>query len=109
MHGQRIERAVERMTIPNLHDRRAIDEVVARMDTEAIVEGVRSGELSAFAAEVAMAELARRVVADEVDYGVRTRRRTLRVLDQAGNCFVTGAYLAWLVWTLGHVVLALVR
>ena len=100
---------MERMTIPNLHDRRAIDDVVARMDTEAIVECVRSGELSAFAAEVAMEELARRVVADEVDYGRRARGRTSRLPECMGSDLVTYAYLIWLAWTLGNVLLAVVR
>jgi hypothetical protein len=94
---------VERVTVPNLHDRRAIDEIVARMDTEAIVERVRSGELSAFAVEVAAEELARRVVADAVDYGWRAHGRASRVLDRAGSVVVTLGYLFSLAWVLGLV------
>jgi len=89
------------MSIPNLHDRRAIQEVVALMKTEAIVREIREGGLSAFAEEVAMDELARRIVADEVDYGPGARGRAAWLLDRAAKVLVGFAYLVWLVWVLG--------
>jgi hypothetical protein len=61
------------MTIPNLHDRRAIEEIVARMDTGAIAQSLDKGELSAFAREVTAAELTRRVLVDVHDFRARSR------------------------------------
>jgi len=57
------------MTLLNLHDRPTLEESVAAMDAEALAATVQHGGLSQLAESVAMAELARRVLADEGDYG----------------------------------------
>ena len=91
------------MSIPNLHDRRALEELVARMDTRAIGQSLDEGQLSLFAREVVAEELARRVVADDVDYGVRAGGRAWRVLDRTVGACVTLSYLVLLAWLLGLV------
>jgi hypothetical protein len=91
------------MTIPNLHDHDALREVVAAMATEEIVDGIREGGLSAFAEEIAMDELARRVLTEEVDYGQGARSRESQLLDRASKIFATVVYLVWFAWALGFV------
>jgi hypothetical protein len=78
------------MPIPNLHDRRALETIVARMDTHAIGHELDEGGLSAFAREVVAEELARRVLADVVDYG---RRAAWPRLDQAASAALVLLYL----------------
>jgi hypothetical protein len=91
------------MSIPNLHDRRALEEIVAGMETEEIVRSIREGGLSAFAEQVAMEQLARRVLGDAVHFGPGVRGRASRLLAQAGGVLVGAGYLAWLAWLLGLV------
>lgn len=91
------------MIIPSLHDRGALREVVAALATEAIVDSIREGGLSALAEEVAMDELARRVLAEEVDYGPGARGRAPQLLHRASKIFAAVAYLVWLAWALGFV------
>jgi hypothetical protein len=89
------------MSIPNLHDRRVLEEIVAGMDAEAIVRSIHEGGLSGFAEEVAMEELARRVLADHVDFGPRARGYASRLLGQAGGVLLGAGRLAWLASLLG--------
>jgi hypothetical protein len=91
------------MSIPDLHDRRALEEVVAGMDAEAIARSVREGGLSAFAEEVAMEELARRVLTDEVDFSRCARAHASRLLGHAGAVVLGAGYLVWFAWLLGLV------
>jgi hypothetical protein len=91
------------MGIPSLHDRSALEEIVAGIDTDAIARHLDEGGLSAFAREIVAEELARRVVADEVDYGMRAGGRAWRVLDRTVGAFVTLSYLVLLAWLLGLV------
>jgi hypothetical protein len=79
------------MAILNLHDRRAIEATVARMDTAAIERALDGGGLSALAREAVAEELARRVLADRVDYGRRAARPRL---DRAASAIVLIVYLA---------------
>lgn len=89
------------MAFPNLHDRRALEERVASMDAEALAATVQRGGLSQLAESVAMAELARRVLADEVDYGPGGRSRVTRLLDRASELAAALAFAIWLAWVLG--------
>ncbi len=91
------------MAIPNFHDRGLMQETVAAMTAEAIVDSIRAGGLSALAEQIATDELARRFFVDEPDYGPASRSRTLRVLDHAIGMFLGVGYLAWLAWSLGAV------
>jgi len=88
------------MTIPNHHDRRTLEAIVAGMETEAIVRSIDEGGLSAFAKEVATEELARRVLADDVDYGPGARGRAPRLLYGAAKVFAGCMYLIWAAWWL---------
>lgn len=91
------------MSIPNLHDRRALEEIVAGMDADVIVRSLHEGGLSALAETVAVEELARRVLADEVDFGPGARDHASRLLDQAGGVLLGAGRLVWLAWLLGLV------
>jgi hypothetical protein len=79
----------------NLHDRGAIEERVAAMGAETLAAMVERRKLSALAESVAMEELARRVVADDVDYGPAARGEMTRILDRASNMLVALLYAAW--------------
>ncbi len=91
------------MAILNLHDRRALEESVTSMDAEALAATVQQGGLSQLAETVAMAELARRVLVDEVDYGPSARSRTARLLDRASVLAAALAFAVWVAWVLGVV------
>jgi hypothetical protein len=89
------------MSIPNVHARRTLEEIVARLDTEAILRSIDEGGLSALVTEVASDELARRVLVEEVDFGLRARGASRR-LDRAGGLvLVWSVYVVWLGWALG--------
>jgi hypothetical protein len=89
------------MSIPNLHDRRVLEALVARMDTKAIDQSLDEGGLSRFAREVVTEELARRVLADEVDYRIGEGGRVWRVVDRTVGACVTLSYLVLLAWLFG--------
>jgi hypothetical protein len=91
------------MSIPNLHDRRALEAVVAGMDTEVIERSIHESGLSALAEEAAMEELARRVLADGADFGRRARGPASRLFEQAGGLLLDAGRLVWLAWLLGLV------
>ncbi|MGH6954178.1 MAG: hypothetical protein ACREGL_08355 [Alphaproteobacteria bacterium] len=89
------------MVLLNLHDRRALEECVASMDAEALAAAVQQGGLSQLAERAAMAELARRVVADEIDYGPGAEGRMSRLLDRTSTLAAALAFAVWLAWVLG--------
>ena len=89
------------MALLNLLDRRALEASVASMDAEALAAEIRQGGLSQLAESVAMAELARRVLADQVDYGPSARGGSPRVLDVASKLAAALAFAVWLAWVLG--------
>lgn len=88
------------MALLNLNDRRALEESLASMDGEALAAAVQQGGLTRPAETAAMAELARRVLADEVDYGPGARSRTARLLDRASVLAAALAFAVWLAWVL---------
>jgi hypothetical protein len=90
------------MTIHNLHDRRALEEIVARLDTDAIAQSLDEGGLSAFAREVVADELARRVLVDADDFRVRSRIPASWLLDRTLTFLPVGWYLIWLALCLGR-------
>ncbi len=88
------------MALLNLHDRRAPEESVASMDAEALAAAVQQGALTPLAESTAMAELARRVLVDELDFGPGARTRTARLLDRASVLAAVLAFAVWLAWAL---------
>jgi len=71
------------------------------MDAEAFAAAVQQGGLSQLAENAAMAELARRVVADEVDYGPGATSGTFRMLDVASKLAAALAFVVWLASSFG--------
>jgi len=88
------------MALLNLHDRRALEASVASMDAEALAAAVQQGGLTRLAESAAMAELARRVLADEVDSGPGARTRTAHLLDRASVLAAALALAVWVAWVL---------
>jgi hypothetical protein len=70
------------------------------MDAEALAATVQRGGLNQVAESVAMAELARRVLADEVDFDPGARTRTAGLLDRASVLAAALAIGVWLAWVL---------
>ncbi len=89
------------MGLLNLHERRALERRVAAMDAQALAAVVQQGGLSQLAESVAMAELARRVLADHADYGSGGRGRVTGLLDRASELAAALAFAMWLAWALG--------
>jgi hypothetical protein len=90
------------MTIPNLHDHRAIEEIVARMDTGAIAQSLDKGGLSAFAREVVAAELTRRILVDVHDFRARSRIQSSWLLDRTLTFLPVVWYRIWLALCVGR-------
>jgi len=88
------------MTLLKLHDRRTLEESVTSMDAEALAATVQQGGLTQLAESAAMAELARRVLADEVDFDPGARTRTAGLLDRASVLAAALAIGVWLAWVL---------
>lgn len=97
------ERPNEHATIPNLHDRRALETIVEGLDTDAIAQCLDEGGLSEFAREVVAAELARRVLADGFDHLPRAHTPVGWFLDRALDYLPAAGYLLWLLlsWAIG--------
>lgn len=93
---------MEPVTILNLHDRRALEEIVARLDTDAIAQSLDEGGLSAFAREVVAEELARRVLADADDFRMRRRIPASWLLDRTLAFLPAVWYVIWLALCLGR-------
>jgi len=70
------------------------------MDAEALAAAVQQGGLTELAEGAALAELARRVLADEVNFGTAARARTTRLLDRASVLAAALAFAVWLAWVL---------
>jgi hypothetical protein len=88
------------MALLNPSDRRALEKRVASMDADALAAAVQRGGLSQRAERVAMVELARRVLADEVDLGSGPRAHTAWMLDRASVLAAALALAVWLAWAL---------
>jgi hypothetical protein len=89
------------MTNLNLHDRRALEGIVAGMDTTAIDRALDEGGLSAFAREVVAEELARRVLGGEARVEAQSLPRSTWFADRAGVCLLVAWYVVWLAGVLG--------
>jgi hypothetical protein len=90
------------MTILNLHDRRAIEAIVERMDTDAIGRQLDEGGLSTFAREVVAEELARRVLCGEVFRAARSDRGAPWFLDRLVAYSWVVWYVVWLALVAGR-------
>jgi hypothetical protein len=88
------------MSLLNLHGRHALENRVASMDADALAAAIQRGGLTQLAERAAMAELARRVLADEVDLGPGARARTAWLLDRASALAAVLAFVVWLAWVL---------
>lgn len=88
------------MALPDVRDPRALEKSVASMDAEGLAAAVQGG-LSPFAERAAMAELAGRVVADEIDYSPGARSRLTRVVDRAPAVVAAVVLAVWLAQTFG--------
>jgi len=73
------------------------------MRTEALVAAVERGELDRFTEHAVMRELARRVLADDVDFGPAARGWMPWLLDRASKLVYALAIAVWLAWLLGFI------
>jgi hypothetical protein len=89
------------MTNLNFHDRRALEAVVAGMDTAAIDRALDEGGLSAFAREAIAAELARRVLGGDAHVGAQSLPLSTWFADRAGVCLLVAWYVVWVAGVLG--------
>lgn len=89
------------MGFPDLRDSRVDMKRAASLDAERLAAAVQEGGLSPAAERAAMAELAGRVLADELDYSARGRSRIGRVVDGVTVAVGAMVLLAWLARTSG--------
>ncbi len=89
------------MGLPDLRDPRVIEKRVASMDAEGLAAAIQQGSLSSVARKAAMAELAGRVLADEIDYGPGMRSPMAWVVDRAPALAAAVVFAVWLARTLG--------
>jgi len=89
------------MAPPHLRAPRAFEKRVTSMDAEGLAVAVQEGSLSQPAERTAMAELAGRVLADEIDYGPGGRSPMAWLLDRAPALAVAVIFAVWLARTLG--------
>jgi len=89
------------MELASVRDPRGLEKRVALMDAERLAAAVQEGGLSPVAEKAAMAELAGRVLADEIDYSARGRSRTAWVVDRVTVLVSAVVLAAWLARTLG--------
>jgi len=89
------------MGLPNLRAPRAFEKRVGSMDAERLAAVVLEGGLGQFAEKAAMAELAGRVLADEIDYGPGGRSPMAWLLDRAPALAVAVVFAVWLAQTFG--------
>ena len=89
------------MAPPHLRAPRAFEKRVTSMDAERLAAALQGGGLSQLAEKAAMAELAGRVLADEIDYSPGARSRMARLLDRAPALAVAVMLAVWLARTLG--------
>jgi hypothetical protein len=93
---------VKPVTVLNLHDRRALETTVARLDTDAIGRQLDEGGLSAFARDVVAEELARRVLCGEPFRAARSDCGAPWLLDRLVSYFWVVWYLVWLALVAGR-------
>ena len=89
------------MGLPNLRAPRAFEKRVGSMDAERLAAALQGGGLSQLAEKAAMAELAGRVLADEIDYSPGVQSRLARLVDRAPALAVAVMLAVWLARTLG--------
>lgn len=89
------------MALPDLRDPHAFEKRVGLMDAERLAVAVQEGSLSQPAEKTAMAELAGRVLADEIDYGPGGRSPVAWLLDRAPALAVAVIFAVWLARTFG--------
>jgi hypothetical protein len=89
------------MGLRDVRDFRAFKRRVASMDAERLAAAVRGGGLRPFAEEAAMAELAGRVVADEIDERLGARSPVLRVVNRVSVLAAAVTLAVWLALAFG--------
>jgi len=82
----------------NLHRGRALEESIGSMDAEALAAVVQQGGLAEPAEDAAVAELARRVLADDIEFGAGAR--TPHLFDHPAVLAAALAFAVWLAWVL---------
>jgi hypothetical protein len=90
----------ELMAFRNLRDRRVFEKSFASLDADALAAAVQHGRLGQPAERAAVAELARRVLADEVECGAGARSDRA-FLDRASVLAAAVAIAVWLARLLG--------
>ena len=85
----------------DVRDGRELPKAVASMDAERLAAVVQKGELTPEAEKVAMAELAGRVLADEIDYSARGRSRAGRIVDGVTLLVSAAVIAAWVAQMFG--------
>lgn len=89
------------MGLRDVRDPRGFEKRVGSMDAERLAAAVQEGGLSPVAQRVAMAELAGRVLADEIDYSPGARSRVARLVDRTPALVAAVVFAVWLARTLG--------
>jgi uncharacterized membrane protein len=89
------------MGFRDLRDPRAVVKRVASMDAERLAAAVQEGGLGPVAEKAVMAELAGRVLADEVDDSARGRSQVGRVVDVVTVVVGAVVLVVWIARTLG--------
>ena len=89
------------MALPDVRDARRFEKRVGSMDAERLAAAVQRRALGPAAEKVAMAELAGRVLADDIDYSLRVRSRVGRAIDRASVLVAAMVFVVWLARTFG--------
>jgi hypothetical protein len=89
------------MGLRDVRDLRAFEKRVASMDAERLAAAVQGGGLRPVAEEAAMAELAGRVLADEIDDRLGARSRLLRAADRMSLLAGVVVLAVWLARAFG--------
>jgi hypothetical protein len=84
----------------NLHRGRALEESIGSMDAEALAAVVQQGGLAKPAEDAAVAELARRVLADDIEFDGGPRTRTAPLFNRPPMLAAVLALAVWLAWML---------
>jgi len=89
------------MGLPDVREPRGFEKRVGLMDAEKLAAAVQVGGLSPVAEKAALAELAGRVLADEIDYGPGVRSRVVGLVERAPVLAAAVVFAVWLAWTFG--------
>jgi hypothetical protein len=89
------------MGLPDVRDPRGFEKRIGSMDAERLAAAVQDGGLSPVAERAAMAELAGRVLADEIDCNARAQGGIDRVVNWVTALVAVAVLGAWLARTLG--------